>query len=103
MAREALFGGVGHLRLLGIFALPKTESSLTRMHMRLNKCTYSLIPCPARKRVLRFSIEPAEAFHAVVHSVRRCARGKAALRVLAACWSRYKWPDIKEAYESIGF
>src|SRR5262249_25601456 len=44
VAREALFGGVGHLRLLGISALPKTESSLTRMHMRLNKRIYSLIP-----------------------------------------------------------
>src|SRR4030095_179751 len=34
---------------------------------------------------------------------RRCAGGKAALHFLAACWSRYKWPHIKEAYESTGF
>jgi len=35
---------------------------------------------------VQVSIEPAEAFHAAVHSVRRCGRGEAALRFAATSW-----------------
>src|SRR5262249_22041270 len=82
---------------------PRTEPSLTRMHMRLNKRIYALRSPPKARAILQVSIEPAEAFHAAVHSVRRCGRGEAALRFAATSWCRYKWTYLKEAYGSEGF
>src|SRR4029453_15453377 len=86
------------------FRPARTESSLTRMHMRLNERIYSLIPAGSKAGAV------AQVFDRACQGLsrgralgRRCAGGKAALHFLAACWSRYKWPHIKEAYESTGF